>query len=233
MPRESCSRRRSAKPDSPPRRPTMRQRSALTTTCTPWRRSHVRSSKPFCGPRGRRISPTRSRIAPCGGDRPAGSLSSTGSRIDSSPKRRIWAGTRRSNGERRAGPVTTTIARSAVPTSSESGLRSSASSRALPHHQPASASAIPRAGNRHAGGNDDRARTLPPTAMQRHGHGRVPPEIGRGEPEAERRREQVRPRAEQPLQGAATSRSCSIRAGPIPGIASSSSSELNAPCFCR
>ena len=153
MPRDNRSRRRSAKPERPPRRPTMRQRSACTITCTPWRRSQVRSSKPFCGPRGRRISPTRSRTAPCGGDRPAGSLSRTGSRTDSSPKRRIRAGTRRSKGERRAGPVTTTRARSAVPTLAESGLRSRASNRALPHHQPARASAIPRAGKRHAGGS--------------------------------------------------------------------------------
>ena len=38
---------------------------------------------------------------------------------------------------------------------------------------------------------------------------------------------------QQTAHGAATSRSCSMRAGPIPGIASSSSSELKAPCFWR
>ena len=163
MSRDNRSRSRSARPARPPRRPTMRHRSARTITCTPWRRSQVRSSKPFCGPRGRRISPTRSRSAPCGGDRPAGSRSRTGSRIDSSPKRRIWPGTRRSKGERRAGPVTTTSARSAVPTLDESGLRSRASNRALPHHQPPSASAIPSTGNRQAGGTTS-ALDAPPTA---------------------------------------------------------------------
>ena len=58
-------------------------------------------------------------------------------------------------------------------------------------------------------------------------------EVGAREPEAEAEREQMRPGAEQPSQGAATSFSCSIRAGPMPGMASSSSSELNAPCSWR
>ncbi len=158
----------SAKPASPPRRPTMRQRDAWTTTWTPWRRSHVRSSKPSLGPRGRRISPVSSRSAPCGGERPTGSRSRTGSRIASSPNRRIWAGTRRSYRERRAGPVTATRARSAVPTWRSSGLRSSASSRALPHHQPASARAT--ASDRHPpprrrGRSSRIASTTAPTAI--------------------------------------------------------------------
>jgi hypothetical protein len=151
MPRDSRARSRSAKPDRPPRRATIRHCSARTTTCTPWRRSHLRSSKPSFGPRGSRTSPTRSRMAPWGGERPGGRRSSTGSRITSSPNRRICPGTRRSNGERRAGPVTATSARSAVPTRGSNGLWSRASRRALPHHHPASASATPRAGSRHAG----------------------------------------------------------------------------------
>ena len=86
IPAERCARSRSAKPARPPRRPTIRHRSARTTTCTPWRRSHVRSSKPFFGPRGSLISAIRSRIAPCGGERPGGRRSSTGSRISSRPE---------------------------------------------------------------------------------------------------------------------------------------------------
>ena len=49
-------RRRSAKPPTPPRRPICRQSSTWRTTCTPWRRSHVRSSNPPSGPRGCRTT---------------------------------------------------------------------------------------------------------------------------------------------------------------------------------
>ena len=56
--------------------------------------------------------------------------------------------------------------------------------------------------------------------------------VRRGQPEAKATGEQVSSRAKKD-HGAATSRSCSIRAGPIPGIASSSSSEVNAPFFWR
>lgn len=51
---------------------------------------------------------------------------------------------------------------------------------------------------------------------------------------AERGGKQMRPRPrDEPRHGAAASRSCSSRAGPIPGMASRSSTEVNAPCFSR
>ena len=54
------------------------------------------------------------------------------------------------------------------------------------------------------------------------------------EPADQRSREHVRPPThEQARHGATSSVSCSSRAGPIPGIASSSRTELNAPCFSR
>ena len=73
-------------------------------------------------------------------------------------------------------------------------------------------------------GDDDNRR-------QHHGEPRSAPQVGSGQADAETRDEQLRPRAQQATHGAAASRSCSMRAGPIPGIASNSSSELKAPCF--
>src|SRR5262249_10873843 len=58
-----------------------------------------------------------------------------------------------------------------------------------------------------------------------------PGEIGRGKAEAGARGEAVA-RVEA-SHGATRSRRVSIRAGPIPGTASSSSTEVNAPCFVR
>src|SRR6185295_15807551 len=63
---------------------------------------------------------------------------------------------------------------------------------------------------------------------QRRGLARA---VRSGQPEAKAAGEQVWSRAQD--HGAATSRSCSMRAGPIPGIASRSSTELKAPFFWR
>src|SRR2546425_4801437 len=55
-----------------------------------------------------------------------------------------------------------------------------------------------------------------------------------GQAEAESGREKLRRTgARGPGQGATRSRSCSIRAGPMPGTASSSSTDPKAPCFRR
>ena len=78
----------------------------------------------------------KARMAPCGGERPTGSSSRTRSRSVRESNRRTSAGTRIANGVFRAGPVTTTVAPDERPISGASTLRSSASSRTLPHHQP-------------------------------------------------------------------------------------------------
>ena len=58
--------------------------------------------------------------------------------------------------------------------------------------------------------------------------------VRKREPADERSCEHVRPPVhEHTRHGATSSVSCSSRAGPIPGIASSSRTELNAPCFSR
>ena len=75
--RRSHRRSRSATPPRPPRFPTTCHSSTWRTTCTPCRRSQVRSSKPRFGPRGALTTARRLRRAPCGGARPSGSSSST------------------------------------------------------------------------------------------------------------------------------------------------------------
>src|SRR5581483_8405725 len=60
-----------------------------------------------------------------------------------------------------------------------------------------------------------------------------PPEVGRGKPGAERRGEEVRRDGPAEAHGTTSPRRFSIRAGPIPGIASSSSTERKGPCAWR
>ena len=57
-------------------------------------------------------------------------------------------------------------------------------------------------------------------------------QVRRSEADAERRRTEMR-RGEPHGHGTTRPRRFSIRAGPIPGIASSSSTDLNGPCACR
>ena len=83
----------------------------------PLRRSHVRSSKPWSGPRGCSTVTTADTIAPCGGARPGGSSSSAGSctsTLAEAPHddRDAHAVAARAA----AGAVTSSRARSAVPT---------------------------------------------------------------------------------------------------------------------
>ena len=80
-------RSRSPAPASPPRRPAALQSSTRKTTCTPCRRSQVRSSKPFAGSRGSRTSASTSMSAPCGGARPSGNSSWTRSSTGAPSKR--------------------------------------------------------------------------------------------------------------------------------------------------
>ena len=142
--RATWARSLSETPPIPPRLPTIRQSPPCSTTWTPRRASQPRSSKPFSAPRGAPIVTRRTRMAPCGGERPTGSSSRTRSRSARASNRRASAGTRIANGVFRAGPVTTTVAPADRPISGANTLRSRASSRTLPHHQPTRTSANAR-----------------------------------------------------------------------------------------
>ena len=176
-------------------------------------------------------SSTASRTAPCGGARPGGSSSSTASRRRSRPNRRTWPGTRSSNRVLASGCRSRPHghARRCPPGRAARSGRGPAR-RALPHHHaeqtraaqvtqtlrsPGAAIAPqPTAPAATAAGHEPRARlaNARPTqsdAARRCGEAR----LGR--------------------HGATRSRSCSSREGPMPGTASSSSTEANAPCFMR
>ena len=148
-----------------------------------------------------------------------------------SRKRRAWAGTRRSYRDRRAGPVTATVIGPALPArGSKNAPVESVEPRAAP--PPAREQEGDRDdGDPHARSGKCRRKHEDDSGArdQRRGLAHA---VRCGQPEAETTGEQVWSRAKKD-HGAATSRSCSIRAGPIPGIASRSSTELNAPFFCR
>ena len=147
-------------PPRPPRRPTTSHLDPCRTTATPRRRSQARSSKPSPVERGSSIRPVSSRIAPCGGARPRGSRSRTGSSTVRRPKRFTSAGIRSAKAPLRTGPVTTTAARPVSPAKGRRALRSRSSRRAPPHHQPARSSAPATAAGRRSG-----PRTAAPATM--------------------------------------------------------------------
>ena len=188
----------------------------------PCRRSQVRSSKPFDGPRGSRTTASRLTRAPWGGARPSGSSSWTSSSTRRVPKRLTRAKMRCWNIPTRGSAVTTADTRAARSTSASSGLRSSASSRALPHHQPAAATrSAPTASVRRARRRreDEQPRgtshQLAP-ALEAH-------EIGQTEPGHRSRGDDVG--RKHSSHGTTSPCSSEIRAGPMPGIASSPSTE--------
>ncbi len=149
----------------------------------------------WTGPRGGRSSPRTDSLAPCGGARPGGSSSNTGSCGRSGPQRTTRARTRVSNRPGRAGSSVCTSARSAVPIRDASTLESSAASRWLAHHQPASATAHAAATSRAAriaGAERDGRRD---SRRERRDRSRRAHADGDREPDAERRDEQRRRRA--------------------------------------
>ena len=90
-----------------------------------------------------------------------------------------------------------------------------------------------QAGDRPDGPPGARGQADRDCACERDEH-RQADEIRQRDPEAERGEQRVRRREEWSRDhGATRSLSWSSRAGPIPGTASSSSTEVNAPCFCR
>ena len=88
---------------------------------------------------------------------------------------------------------------------------------------------------RQRAGRQPRARARRGADRQRHEHDRTQRRrtnrVRQGQADARREHEQCRPGAFD--QGNTTSRSCSTRAGPMPGIASRSSTERKPPCSAR
>ena len=196
-------------------------------------RSHVRSSNPFSGPRGAARTPSASRTSPWAGARPAGSSSRIGSVTRSAPKRWRSPCTRMSKRERRGGAVTTTCARSAVPRSRVRGLRSIASSRTPPHHQPARTAASATGRSRCSGSTSTASRDEPAVRLtsarpwMRATFAAETPQQA-----APRSTCGAGSRASTGLTGRPSPCSWSSLAGPMPEMASSSSTEWNAPCSC-
>ena len=127
------------------------------------RASRARRSRPP-GRAARTRLPRSSSTAPWGGERPSGNSSSTRSRSERSSKRRTSAGRRSAKVDLRTGPVTTAVTAAERPTSGRSTLRSKASSRTLPHHQPASRAPARTPAGEHAGRLPRRSRTRASTA---------------------------------------------------------------------
>src|SRR5438552_11595753 len=114
----------------------------------PCLRSHLASSNPFDGPGGAFSSPMSLSRAPCGGDRPSGSSSRTGSCTRRFPQRSTSAFVRWSNVPSRGGSSTSTTAHSAVPIRDASTLRSSWASRTPPQPHATTTTAEPSAATR-------------------------------------------------------------------------------------
>ena len=217
-----------------------------TTTCTPCRASHSRSSNPVSGPRGASggARPEHRRLRR--GTLPSGNCRSTRSRI---PVGAEACGALRAHGPRKSVrarvPVTT-----AVGTTGGLAPRRDVSRLAL---QRVDGRAVPH----HATGATERARRDQPPAIgertpphdaaitadgkarkRRDGGGRrahrdTSHKRGSHEDAASTGASSAGRNPRRPAHGVASSRSCSTRAGPIPGMASSSSIVRNGPCASR
>ena len=226
-PRTSVRRSRSAKPPTPPRR----------------RRS---ASRWHAGGRGRRVgagtcarrNPRRARARRPGRRAPAralrrcaagGSSSCTVSETSRSRKRSTRAGTRISYCPPRRGRDD----RESVAVGADLRRKHAAVERVEPCASPPPARRAPRRGAPAAPGHGASAAT-PARRLRRGSRASRTARLRSERPADERSREQVRAAARgRANHGATSSVSCSSRAGPIPGIASSSRTELNAPCFSR
>ena len=212
----------------PPRWPTICQSEPATTTWTA--PAEPRALVEAVRGRTRRFSrASSSRIAPWGGERPTGSSSRTGSPTASAPNRRPAQGRASRTGAAacRAGDDDRAGARS--PTCDTRTPESSASSRADPHHQPATSrasatrairSADPRQAQRRP---RPRPRERPPGPTSSTAPRSTPRDQGRPRP-----RGRTGTRTGGGVHGTTSPRSCSTRVGPIPGTSSSSSTERNA-----
>ena len=230
-------RSRSPTPPIPPRRPTTCQGPlACRTTWTPRRSSHPRSSKPVSGPRGATGRARRSSTAPCGGARPAGSSSSTRSRSSTPSNRRTSAATRTAKGETLAAPGDDDLRPGGLADArrrGSCGRARAAGGRPTRARGRRGRSPPGRAGASAAGGTP----RPPPQRPRRARKTRERDPVRRGEPEPHGSKRDRRPAAVEqllkPAHGVTRSRSCSTRAGPMPGIASRSSTERSGPWVWR
>ncbi len=214
----------------PPRWPITVHSSTLRTTWMPCRRSQVRSSKPLALPRGSRTTASRLTRAPCGGARPSGSSSCTGSSTRRVPKRFTRAKTRCSNIPTRGSAVTTAETRAAR---SDVRAERTAVERIEPRAAP------PPACGRHEERPEGERRRPGRRREHEQPRERKPParshlephEIGEAEPGHRGGSDDVC--REHVLHGTTSPCNSEIRAGPMPGIASSPSTEVNPPCCCR
>ena len=233
-------------PPIPPRRPTTRQWLPRTTTCTPCRASHSRSSNPVSGPRGASGRANNSSTAPWGGARSGGSWRSTRSRIAACPNCLISARTRIANGGRARCTRDDRGGATGLTEVCASTLRSRASARSAPTRLRPRAARAPRRADADGpvGGDngsdqqpgDDNAASCRGIDGRSTSPSTTPTHARRPEPRPERRDPPVAVEhcgAQRDGHGVASSRSCSTRAGPMPGIASSSSMVRNGPCASR
>ena len=229
MERSSQARSRSASPPRPPRRPTCFHSSTRRTTCTPLCRSQVPSSNPSSGPGGSWTRTSASSTAPCGGDRPSMKLEldcladrkpterpRPAGRANREPARRRLG---RDDDDRPAGPA-------------DLRKQDAAIERVEPMASPPPAEAgeagreqCKAAGRLSSRGSAERRES------RRTQHDRVQPtEIREREPDGEREGKQVSGCGPRRSGGITSPRRFSMRAGPNPGIASRSSTEVNGPC---
>ena len=188
----------------------------------------VRSSKPFCRPRGARTTASALMMAPCGGARPSGRSSSTRSSTAPPSKLRTRAGRRCANIPTRGSPVTTATTR---PRPDVRGrARSGRARRAAryPTPTPARATSTSAASEQPAEQRTAASRQQRPPVRQR---ARVRAAFDSAEPDDRGADHYVR--GQEPLHGTTSPFRSAIRAGPIPGIASSASTDVNGPCCCR
>ncbi len=200
----------------------------------PGARASARSSKPSSAARGSATRTVASRIAPRGGERPTGRTRSTRSCTCARRNVRVTAMTRVDHGDERAGA---TVTSSATPALAELGRQNALAERIHAQRSPRRARerrerrrqrrAARRRRAQHAADSATSA-TAPATA------------IG-----TETQIESASPTHAAPTRsagqwsstiaphGVTSSRSCSIRVGPMPGTASRSSTEANGPCSVR
>ena len=209
-----------------------------TTTCTPRRASHPRSSKLVSGRRGAtgraRTSRTAPEAAPLGWQLEQDPLADRWS-----PNRVISAGRRSANRVRRGGPVTTNepapTRRGVARESSGRARRRGASPTRGRMHVSATPASASLGVSRSASAQQP-AQIATSPIPSRGGRTQWPAAIPR-QAAATRRAGQfvstARRTTARRLRGSPSSRSCSMRAGPIPGTSSRSSTDRKGPFDAR
>ena len=195
----------------------------------PWRRSQSRSSKPCEGPRGARTTASALMIAPCGGARPSG-RSSCDRLVDGSPSKRPRLGSdsllersdaRLAGDDDEEASGSADLARGARCDRAHRAARCPTPSASTRTTAPAAAGAG-RSTHRddECDGGRERERDAWPD----------PHDVREREARDSRSCDDVR--RQDPTHGTTSPLRSAMRAGPIPGIASSASTDVNGPCSC-